>query len=464
MKKQKETGEQMKEERRQENKMGVMPVPKLILTMSLPIMASMLVQALYNIVDSVFVAQISENALTAVSMAFPLQNLMIAVSTGTAVGVNALLSRNLGAKDYERVNHIANHAVFLAVMSYLLFVVIGFFGAEPFFRSQTDIEEIVAYGTQYTRICLCFSVGLFVQMFFERILQATGRTVASMVSQMLGAIINIVLDPILIFGMFGLPAMGVAGAAVATVAGQIVGAIVGVIINEKKNKEVKIQLKGFRPDFALIKQIYGIGIPSIIMASIGSVMNYGMNRILLGFTSTAAAVFGVYFKLQSFIFMPVFGLNNGMIPVISYNYGAGNRERVVKAVKTSAVMAVGIMLMGLLVFQTIPGLLLNMFDASETMLEIGMPALRTISLSFLFAGFGIACSGTFQALGKAFFSMLMSIARQLLVLLPAAYVLSLSGKVNLVWWAFPIAEAVAIVVCICFLIYINKTVISKIGK
>lgn len=454
----------MKEERRQENKMGVMPVPKLILTMSLPIMASMLVQALYNIVDSVFVAQISENALTAVSMAFPLQNLMIAVSTGTAVGVNALLSRNLGAKDYERVNHIANHAVFLAVMSYLLFVVIGFFGAEPFFRSQTDIEEIVAYGTQYTRICLCFSVGLFVQMFFERILQATGRTVASMVSQMLGAIINIVLDPILIFGMFGLPAMGVAGAAVATVAGQIVGAIVGVIINEKKNKEVKIQLKGFRPDFALIKQIYGIGIPSIIMASIGSVMNYGMNRILLGFTSTAAAVFGVYFKLQSFIFMPVFGLNNGMIPVISYNYGAGNRERVVKAVKTSAVMAVGIMLMGLLVFQTIPGLLLNMFDASETMLEIGMPALRTISLSFLFAGFGIACSGTFQALGKAFFSMLMSIARQLLVLLPAAYVLSLSGKVNLVWWAFPIAEAVAIVVCICFLIYINKTVISKIGK
>ena len=454
----------MKEEIRQENKMGVMPVPKLILTMSLPIMASMLVQALYNIVDSVFVAQISENALTAVSMAFPLQNLMIAVSTGTAVGVNALLSRNLGARNYEKVNHIANHAVFLAVMSYLLFVVIGFFGAEAFFRSQTDIEEIVVYGTQYTRICLCVSVGLFVQMFFERILQATGRTVASMVTQMLGAIINIVLDPILIFGMFGLPAMGVAGAAVATVAGQIVGAIVGVIINEKKNKEVKIQLKGFRPDFALIKQIYGIGIPSIIMASIGSVMNYGMNRILLGFTSTAAAVFGVYFKLQSFVFMPVFGLNNGMIPVISYNYGAGNRERVVKAVKTSAVMAVGIMLMGLLVFQTIPGLLLNMFDASETMLEIGMPALRIISLSFLFAGFGIACSGTFQALGKAFFSMLMSIARQLLVLLPAAYFLSLSGKVSYVWWAFPIAEAVAIVVCICFLFYIHKTVISKIGK
>ena len=454
----------MKEEMKQENKMGVMPVPKLILTMSLPIMASMLVQALYNIVDSIFVAQISEHALTAVSMAFPLQNLMIAVSTGTAVGVNALLSRNLGAKNYEKVNHIANHAVFLALMSYLIFVVIGYFGAEPFFRSQTDIEEIVVYGIQYTRICLCASVGFFVQMFFERILQATGKSVASMVTQMMGAIINIILDPILIFGMFGLPAMGVRGAAIATVTGQIVAGIVGVIINQKKNKEVKIQLKGFRPDFALIKQIYGIGIPSIIMASIGSVMNYGMNRILLGFTSTATAVFGVYFKLQSFVFMPVFGLNNGMIPVISYNYGAGNRERVMKAIKTSAVMAVGIMMMGLLVFQTIPTTLLHMFDASETMLEIGVPALRTISLSFIFAGFGIACSGTFQALGKAFFSMLMSIARQLLVLLPAAYLLSLSGKVRLVWWAFPISEIMAITVCICFLFHINKTLISKIGK
>ena len=454
----------MQEEVRQENKMGVMPVPKLILTMSLPIMASMLVQALYNIVDSIFVAQISEHALTAVSMAFPLQNLMIAVATGTSVGVNALLSRNLGAKDYKKVNHIANHAVFLAIMSYLVFVVIGFVGAEAFFRSQTDIEEIVAYGTQYTRICLCASIGFFVQMFFERILQSTGRSMASMVTQMLGAIINIILDPILIFGMFGLPAMGVAGAAVATVTGQIVAAIVGVVINEKKNKEVQIQLKGFKPDMALIKQIYVIGVPSIIMASIGSVMNYGMNRILLGFTSTAAAVFGVYFKLQSFVFMPVFGLNNGMIPVISYNYGAGNRQRVVKAIKTSAVMAVGIMLLGLMAFQIFPVALLNMFDASETMLSIGIPALRTISFSFLFAGFGIACSGTFQALGKAFFSMLMSIARQLLVLLPVAYFLSLKGNVSLVWFAFPIAELVAIIVCICFLFYINKTVISKIGK
>lgn len=454
----------MQQEARQENKMGVMPVPKLIITMSLPIMASMLVQALYNIVDSMFVAQISENALTAVSMAFPLQNLMIAVSTGTAVGVNALLSRNLGAKNYEKVNHIANHAVFLGFLSYLVFLVIGFVGAEPFFRSQTDIEEIVVYGTQYTQICLCASVGVFTQVFFERMLQATGKTVYSMITQMVGAVINIIFDPILIFGMFGFPAMGVAGAAIATVAGQIIGGIVGVILNQKKNTEIRIQLKGFKPDFALIKQIYGIGIPSIIMASIGSVMNYGMNRILLGFTSTATAVFGVYFKLQSFIFMPVFGLNNGVIPVVAYNYGAGNRERVVKAIKTSVVIALLIMTAGMVIFQTIPDVLLKLFDASETMLFIGVPALRVISLSFIFAAVGIACSSAFQALGYAFYSMIMSIARQLLVLLPVAFLLSLSGEVRLVWFAFPIAEIVSFVICIFFMIHISKKVISKIGE
>ncbi len=453
----------MQENTRQENKMGIMPVPKLIITMSLPIMASMLVQALYNIVDSVFVAQISENALTAVSMAFPLQNLMIAVATGTAVGVNALLSRNLGAKNFQKVNAIANHAIFLAVLSYLAFVIIGFFGAEPFFRSQTDIEEIVVQGIQYTRICCCLSLGMFIAIFCERMLQATGKTVYSMYSQGAGAITNIIMDPILIFGLFGFPEMGVAGAAYATVLGQIVSAIVGATLNHKKNKEINIQLKKFRPDFQLIKQIYGIGVPSIIMASIGSVMNYGMNRILLGFTSTATAVFGVYFKLQSFIFMPVFGLNNGVIPVIAYNYGAGNRERVLKAIKTSAVIAVTVMTAGLIVFQTIPDVLLKMFDASETMLFIGVPALRVISLSFIFAAFGIACSSAFQALGYATYSMVMSIVRQLVVLLPVAYLLSLSGEVRLVWFAFPIAELVAIVLCMIFMIHINKTVISKIG-
>ena len=453
----------MQGEIKQENKMGVMPVTKLIITMSLPIMASMLVQALYNIVDSIFVAQISENALTAVSMAFPIQNLMIAVGTGTGVGINALLSRNLGAKNYQRVNKIADNAVFLAVLSYVLFILIGIFGSEAFFRSQTDIEEIVQYGTEYTRICACFSIGLFVQLFFERMLQATGKTIYSMVTQGLGAIINIILDPILIFGWFGFPEMGVAGAAYATVIGQIAAGIAGVILNHKVNKEIQINMKGFRPDFAMIKQIYGIGIPSIIMASIGSVMNYGMNRILLGFTSTAAAVFGVYFKLQSFIFMPVFGLNNGVIPVIAYNYGAGNKERVVKAVKTSVVIALIIMAAGVLLFQTLPEMLLGFFDASETMLHIGVPALRVISLSFLFAAVGIACSSAFQALGYAVYSMIMSIIRQLVVLLPVAYLIASMGDVTLVWWAFPIAEVVAIVVCGFFMVHVYKTVISKIG-
>lgn len=364
----------------------------------------------------------------------------------------------------KQVDHIANHAVFLAAVSYLVFLVIGFVGAEPFFRSQTDIEEIVVYGTEYTQICLCMSMGLFTQVFFERMLQATGKTIYSMVTQLTGAVINIILDPILIFGMFGLPEMGVAGAAIATVAGQIVGGALGVVLNHKKNTEIRIQLKGFRPDMALIKQIYAIGVPSIIMSSIGSIMNYGMNRILLGFTSTAAAVFGVYFKLQSFVFMPVFGLNNGVIPVISYNYGAGNKDRVVKSIKTSCVIALCIMVVGTIVFQTIPDVLLKLFDASETMLFIGTPALRVISLSFIFAAIGIACSSAFQALGYAMYSMIMSIVRQLLVLLPVAYLFSLTGEVRLVWFAFPIAEAVAVVICAFFILHIYRKVISKIGQ
>lgn len=450
------------EQARQENKMGVMPIGKLIITMSLPIMASMLVQALYNIVDSVFVAKISENALTAVSMAFPIQNLMIAVGTGTGVGVNALLARNLGAKDYKNVNKIAENAVFLTVMSYLAFLLIGIFGAELFFRSQTDIEEIIVYGTQYVRICACISFGLFTQVMFERMLQATGKTFYSMLSQGLGAIINIILDPILIFGLLGLPKMGVMGAAFATVIGQIIAGAFAIFLNQKVNKEIHISMKGFRPDGRMIKQIYIIGIPSIIMASVGSVMNYGMNKILMGFTSTATAVFGVYFKLQSFIFMPVFGLNNGVIPIVSYNYGAKNRERVLKTIKTSITMAMVIMIVGLILFQTIPDVMLKMFDASETMLSIGVPALRIISLSFVFAGFCIGCSSIFQALGYAIYSMIMSVARQLLVLLPAAYLLSLTGKVDLVWLSFPLAEIASLSVCIFYLVRVNKNVISKI--
>lgn len=448
----------------EENKMGVMPVNKLIISMSLPIMISMLVQALYNIVDSIFVARVSEDALTAVSMAFPIQNLMIAVGAGTGVGVNALLSRSLGEKNYERVNKIAENAVLLLVLSYLAFLVVGLFFVEPFYRSQTDIESIITYGKEYLTICCCLSFGVFLQITFERLLQATGRTIYTMITQGTGAIINIIMDPILIFGLFGFPRMGVAGAAAATVIGQIIAGIMGIVINHKRNPEVRIRMKGFRPDGEVIGQIYGIGVPSIIMQAIGSVMTYGMNRILISFTSTATAVFGVYFKLQSFVFMPVFGMNNGVIPIIAYNYGAGKRERVIKTIKSSICYIVAIMLIGLLAFQVFPERLLQMFDASDSMLAIGIPALRTISLSFIFAGFCIACGSVFQALGYSVYSMFNSVARQLVVLLPAAYILAQFGNVNLVWWAIPIAELMSLAMTIVFMIRINRNVISHIGE
>lgn len=447
----------------QENKMGVMPIDKLIVSMSLPIMVSMLVQALYNIIDSVFVAMIDENALTAVSMAFPIQNLMIAVGVGTAVGVNALLARSLGEKDFDKVNTIAENAVFLAILSYAVFLIIGLFFAEPFYRSQTDIEEIVVYGKEYLTVCCCLSFGSFIQLMFERMLQATGKTIFTMFTQGIGAIVNIILDPILIFGLLGLPAMGVTGAAVATVIGQIVAGVLAVVFNQTKNHEVRIQLKGFRPNGVIIRQIYAIGVPSIVMQAIGSVMNYGMNRILLAFSSTATAVFGVYFKLQSFVFMPVFGLNNGVIPIMAYNYGAGNRERVTKTLKHCVAYAICIMVIGFLLFQIFPKQLLMMFNASDTMLSLGVPALRIISISFILAGFGISCSSVFQALGKAVYSMFVSVARQLVVLLPVAFALAQLGDVDMVWWAFPISELVSALATAIFMVKIYRDIISKIG-
>ncbi len=446
----------------EENKMGVMPVNKLIITMSLPIMISMLVQALYNIVDSIFVAMINENALTAVSMAFPVQNLMIAVGAGTGVGVNALLARSLGAKDYKKVNKIATNAVFLVAASYLAFLVIGLFLVEPFYRSQTDIGEIIVYGKEYLTICSCFSFGVFTQVMFERLLQATGKTIYTMFTQGTGAIVNIIMDPILIFGLFGFPRMGVAGAAAATVIGQIVAGILSVWCNQKVNHEVHIELKGARPDGEVIRQIYGIGIPSIIMQAIGSIMVYGMNRILITFSSTATAVFGVYFKLQSFVFMPIFGLNNGVIPIIAYNYGARNKDRVMMTIRRSIAYIVTIMLLGLLVFQVFPGTLLQMFNASETMLRIGIPAIRIISLSFVLAGFCIGLGSVFQALGRSVYSMFVSVARQLVVLLPVAWWLSRFGNVDLVWWSIPVAELMSLAMSVFFFVRIYRTIISQI--
>ena len=448
---------------RKANKMGTMPVNKLLVSMSLPMMVSMLVQALYNIVDSIFVSRIDENALTAVSMAFPIQSLLIAIGVGTGVGVNALLSRSLGEKDYGKVDRTAVNGVFLSAVSYLLFLVVGILAVTPFYLSQTKDAQIIAYGKQYLTIICCCSFGMYTQFIFERLLQSTGKTIFTMVTQGTGAIINIILDPIFIFGYFGIPRMGVAGAAVATVAGQIVAGVFAIIINEKKNTDVKLNFKGFRPDKKVIREIYKVGIPSIIMQAIGSVMTYGMNRILISFNSTAVAVFGVYFKLQSFIFMPIFGLNNGMVPIIAYNYGAKEKDRMVKTLKLSVFYAIGIMVLGFVVFQLFPAPLFSLFDASEMMLSIGVPALRAISFSFLFAGFCIVCGSLFQALGNGVYSMVISIARQLVVLLPAAYLLSLSGKVQYVWWAFPIAELVSLSMTVFFLFRINRDVIRHIG-
>ena len=442
-----------------ENKMGVMPLNRLLISMSVPMMISMLVQALYNIVDSMFVAQLSENALTAVSLAFPAQNLMIAVATGTGVGVNAALSRNLGEKNFERANKIADHALFLAALSYVVFALFGLCFARQFFRLQTDIEEIVDLGTTYLRVCTIASFGLFMEIACERLLQSTGKTIYSMYTQGLGAIINIVLDPILIFGYFGAPALGITGAAGATVIGQIIAFCLGFFFNKTRNHEITISLRDFKPNSEIISHIYAVGIPSIIMASIGSVMTFGMNKILIAFSSTATAVFGIYFKLQSFVFMPVFGLNNGMVPIVSYNYGARKRKRLVDTVKFSALLAVAIMLVGLVVIQLFPANILGLFEASPDMLAIGVPALRIISLCFVFAGFSIICSSTFQALGNGLLSMMISIVRQLLILLPAAFFLSLSGSVTAVWWAFPIAELASLALCVIFLRRIYRRVI-----
>ncbi len=451
-------------EQMKENKMGTMPVNRLLITMSLPMMASMLVQALYNIVDSIFVSRINENALTAVSLAFPIQTLMVAVGVGTCVGINAVLSRALGEKNQEMVNKTAGNGIVLMAASYVVFLLLGLFATKPFYLSQTADAQILQYGYDYLSLVCCLSFGIFAQFTFERLLQSTGKTFYIMITQGIGAVINIILDPIFIFGLFGVPGMGVRGAAVATVIGQITAGLLAFLINWKKNDEIQVTRETMRPDPQIIGLIYKIGVPSIIMQAIGSVMTYGMNLILISFSSTATAVFGVYFKLQSFIFMPVFGMNNGLVPILAYNYGAGNRERFVDSLKCGIKYAVAIMFAGLVIFQAAPEFLLGLFDASEAMLEIGVPALRTISYGFVLAGFGIVCGTAFQALGSATYSMMVSIARQLVVLLPAAYLLSLTGRVQNVWWSFPIAELVSMLITVLFLVKIYKGVIRHIGE
>lgn len=428
-----------------ENKMGTMPINRLLISMSLPMIISMLVQAMYNIIDSVFVAQIGEEALTAVSMAFPVQNLMIAVSVGTCVGVNALLSRSLGEGKPKDAQLTAVNGIFLAFLGALAFALFGIVGSRMYFQSQTSDPLIVEYGVQYLLICTVFSIGLFMEMTLERILQSTGRTIYNMYSQGVGAITNIILDPILIFGLLGFPALGIRGAALATVIGQILAAFLSLIFNLKKNEDVSLNMRGFRPNGRIIRIIYEVGIPSIIMQSIASVMTYGMNLILISFSATAVTVFGVYFKLQSFIFMPIFGLNNGMIPIIAYNYGARNKKRIMDTARLSIFIAVAIMMIGIVIFQLFPAQLLLMFNASEHMLEVGVPALRLISLSFIFAGYCIIVSSIFQALGNGVYSLVTSVARQLFCILPVAYIFARVFGLHAVWFSFPLAEIVSVV-------------------
>ena len=449
----------MAQETLRENKMGTMPENQLLLSMAVPMMISMLVQALYNIVDSIFVSRICEDALTAVSMAFPWQNIVIAIAVGFGVGINALLSRALGQKNAERVNQVAINGLLLALLSYLLVLVAGLIGIRAYMRTQTDIESIVNYGITYLNICILCSFGVFIEITFERFLQATGRTIYSMITQLAGALTNIILDPILIFGLLGFPKLGIAGAAWATVIGQCVGAVVAVTLNHFKNPEVHLRLRHIRPNGRLMGEITAISIPSIIMSCISSLTCFVMNMILIAYSSTAVAVFVVYFKLQSFVFMPVFGLNNGMVPIIAYNYGAQKPDRIHKTIRLGMAYAVAIMAVGLLVFQLIPKQLLLMFDASDAMLGIGAPALRIMSLAFVFAGVGIASSSACQAFGYSVYSMLISIARQIVVLIPAAYLLSLTGVLRSIWFAFPIAEIVSLFLSLFFL----RTTLKKTG-
>ena len=439
-------------EERKENRMGTMPVGKLLVTMSLPIMISMLIQALYNIVDSIFVAQIGENALTAVSLAFPVQNLIIAVGIGTGIGINSLLSRRLGERRFDDANAAAENGILLSLCNWLVFAIFGGLFSEAFFRAFTENPEIISMGTDYLTVCTVFSFGCFMQFACERILQATGITIYNMITQATGAIINIILDPIMIFGLFGFPRLGVKGAAIATVIGQIVAMLMGLWFNAKKNKEVHMDFRHFRPNGRIIGEIYKVGVPSIVMQSIGTVMTIGMNKILIAFSETAVAVFGVYFKLQSFVFMPIFGLTNGLVPIVAYNYGARKRTRITASIRLALVYALSIMALGLLIFQLFPVPLLRLFKASDALLSIGVPALRIISISFLGAG-----------VGNGVLSLTMSVARQLAVLLPVAWLMARFVGLDAVWAAFPVSEYVSVTIALFMYRYVYHNHIATLA-
>ena len=447
--------------KRPENKMGTMPINKLIINMSLPLITSMFVQAFYNIVDSLFVARINEEALTAVSMSFPAQNLMISAGVGVGVGITALIARYLGAHDEKGITRVVHNGIFLGILNSILFALFGIFLAKFYFEFQKASGIIETYGIQYLSICSIFAFSIIMEITFERMLIASGKTIYTMITQSTGAIINIIFDPILIFGLFGFPKMGIVGAAVATIFGQTVAMFMALYFNVAKNHEVRISIKKFAVDFKTIVNIYEIGFPSIVMQSAASFMIFQLNNLLASFSTTATAVLGVYFKLQSFVILPVFGLNNSVISIVSYNYGAGKIKRLLKTVKVANIYAFSIMLAGFVLCQILPVQILKIFDASDNMLAIGVPALRIISFSFLIAPFSIVSSGTFQALGKGTFSLIISLIRQLIVILPLSYLLSRVMGMKGVWVAFPIAEIVAGILTIIYLRKLYKNEIMK---
>ena len=452
-----------------ENKMGTMPLGKLLANMAIPMVVAMLVQAFYNVVDSLYVSRISESAVTALSLAFPVQNIQIGFATGIGVGVNSILSKSLGEGDRENANRSAGNGIFLVSIVAVVFLLFGIFAARPFFQIQSSVEQTIENGTAYLSICSMFSLGVFIEVLGERLLQASGRTAYTLITQGSGAVANILLDPVFIFGFepLGIPAMGVAGAAIATVAGQWLAGILAVILNFKCNPDVQFGLRYLKPKKEAMKPILTVGIPSVIMVAVGSVMNFSMNQILLSFKElgeTAAGVFGIYFKLQSFFFMPLFAINNATISIMAYNYGARNPNRILGTLKRSALVAITIMILGLLVFQLLPDVLLGMFQPTAEFLRIGRQALRTISWSFPLAAIGIAVSASFQALGNGIYSTITSLCRQMLVLLPAAYLLSMSGEVTLVWWAFPIAEIASVCVTTFLFLRIYKKKIKPLTE
>lgn len=441
-----------------ENKMGTMEVRRLILTMSLPIMISMLVQALYNIVDSMFVARVSEAALAAVSLCYPIQMIMVAVACGTGVGINALLSRYLGEKKREKASQVAMHGLFCAICNWLVFAVIGLFFSEAFLRLFSDDVQIIMMGISYMQICTICSFGVFVQITYERIMQSTGNTIYNMVIQGVGALINIILDPIFIFGLGPVPALGTAGAAIATVIGQIVAMFLGIIITQKKVREIQLSVRGFHLDGMLMKAMYRIAIPAILMQSIMSFMTVMMNMILAPFSEMAVSVFSIYYKLQQFVFMAVLGMNNALIPILSYNYGANQMERIRESIRFALWMSCVIMAIGTVVFQLLPTQLLYLFDAKETLLSIGIPALRTISVSFVFAGISMVLCSVFQALGSPNHSLLVTLLRQMVILLPLAYGFSSAFGLDMCWWSFPITE----VLCALLSLYLLRSVQKRV--